>query len=99
MTTNTWREIERKWTREEKETDIEIGEWEGGKEGENCVPAVYTRTQKLRMSFRRHPFDLSSTRHYGWRYPINLWPLLKLKAYVSCRRSLKRAQAAALAIA
>lgn len=34
MTTNTWREIERKWTREEKETDRDrrVEGREGGRE-------------------------------------------------------------------
>jgi len=87
--------------RDRAETDAGEKEIEKENRGgrENCVPAAYMRTQKLRMSFRHHPFDLSSTRHYGRRYPINLWPLLKLKAYVSCRCSLKHARAAALAIA
>lgn len=30
-------------------------EEEGERERENCVPAAYTRTQKLRTSFRRQP--------------------------------------------
>lgn len=92
VTTNMWKEIERKRMRKQKETEKREG---GGRELRACHVYMYAEIAYELLTPPIRP--VIDTPRYGRQYPINLWPLLKLKVYVSCRCSLKRAAALTIA--